>query len=80
MASVPVTTARANLYKLIGKAASTHKPIHISGKKASAVLVSEDDWSAIQETLYLASIPGMRDSIRKGLKTPISKTSKTLKW
>jgi antitoxin YefM len=74
------TEARANLFRLIDEAAESHQPVVISGKRNSAVLVSQEDWSAIQETLYLLSIPGMRESIRKGMETPLSKTSKTLKW
>jgi prevent-host-death family protein len=74
------TEARANLFRLIDEAAESHQPVVISGKRNSAVLVSQEDWSAIQETLFLLSIPGMRESIRKGMETPLSKTSKTLKW
>lgn len=74
------TEARANLFRLIDEAAESHQPVVISGKRNSAVLVSQEDWSAIQETLYLLSIPGMRESIRKGMDTPLSKTSKSLKW
>ncbi|MEI6466452.1 MAG: type II toxin-antitoxin system Phd/YefM family antitoxin [Verrucomicrobiota bacterium] len=80
MTSIPVTQARAQLYQLVDDAASSHEPIHITGKRSSAVLVAEEDWRSIQETLYLLSIPGMRDSIRKGMKEPLSKTAKTLAW
>jgi len=76
MITLTATEARAKLYKLIGEAASSHEPIQITGKRANAVLVAEDDWRAIQETLYLVSIPGMRESIRKGLKTPVEKCGK----
>ena len=72
--------ARANLYRLLDQAAETHKPVRIAGKRNNAVLVSEDDWNAIQETLYLLSIPGMRESIIEGLKTPTRKLSKELRW
>jgi prevent-host-death family protein len=72
--------ARANLYKLLDQAAETHKPVRIAGKRNNAVLVSEDDWNAIQETLYLLSIPGMRESIRLGMKTPAKKLAKDLRW
>lgn len=74
------TEARANLFRLIDEAAESHQPVVISGKRNNAVLISQDDWAAIQETLYLLSIPGMRESIRKGLDTPLDKTSKTVKW
>lgn len=80
MSTLSASEARARLYKLLDEAASSHEPIQITGKRNSAVLISEDDWRAIQETLYLLSIPGMRDSIRKGLKTPVEKCSKDLKW
>lgn len=80
MTSIPVTQARARLYQLVDDAASSHEPIHITGKRSNAVLVSEEDWRSIQETLYLLSIPGMRDSIRKGMKEPLSKSAKTLAW
>lgn len=80
MKSVTVTKARAILYKLLDETTSSHEPIQITGKRGDAILVSAEDWSAIKETLYLLSIPGMRDSIRKGLKTPVEKCSKELKW
>ena len=80
MSSVTASKARSSLYRLIDEAAESHAPIRISGKRNNAVLVGEDDWSAIQETLYLISIPGMRESIRRGLKTPVSKLSKKPGW
>jgi prevent-host-death family protein len=72
MTTFSARQARANLYKLIDAATESHEPIQITGKRASAVLVSEEDWRAIQETLCLLSIPGMRASIRRGLMTPVS--------
>lgn len=80
MTSITATEARKQLYALLDDVAESHEPIQIIGKRCSAVLVSEDDWQAIQETLYLATIPGMRDSIRKGLKTPVGKCAKELDW
>jgi antitoxin YefM len=80
MTTLTASEARAKLYKLLDEAASSHQPILITGKRANAVLISDDDWRAIQETLYLLSIPGMRESIRKGLKTSVDKCSKELKW
>ena len=68
------------MYHLIDETASSHTPIQITGKRHNAVLISEEDWRSIQETLYLLSIPGMRESIRKGLKTPINKCSDSVKW
>jgi antitoxin YefM len=80
MTSLTTSQARANLYNLVNKAATHHEPIQITGKRHNAVLISEEDWQAINETLYLLSIPGMRKSIIKGLKTPISKCAKKLPW
>lgn len=62
MLSLPVTQARSRLYQLLDEAAESHEPIQITGKRSNAVLISEEDWRSIQETLYLVSIPGMRDS------------------
>ncbi len=78
MPVIKVTDARSKLYRLIDEVASSHEPIIITGKRANAILISEDDWRAIQETLYLLSIPGMGDSIRKGLKTPVEECSEEL--
>ncbi|MFK8013303.1 MAG: type II toxin-antitoxin system Phd/YefM family antitoxin [Marinicellaceae bacterium] len=75
-----VTEARANLYKLIDETASTHEPIVITGKRNNAVLISEDDWNAISETLYLMSIPNMRESIKQGMLEDIEDCSKELDW
>lgn len=80
MYSLPVTQARAKLYQLLNEAAVSHEPIQITGKKANAILISEEDWSSIQETLYLLSIPGMRESIRKGMAEPLKKASKNPGW
>ena len=80
MTTLTVTEARKKLYRLLDETNKSHKPIHISGKRGSAVLVSEDDWHSIEETLYLLSIPKMRESIKRGLKTPISKCKKEIKW
>lgn len=80
MPIIKATDARSKLYRLIDEVASSHEPITITGKRANAILISEDDWRAIQETLYLLSIPGMGDSIRKGLKTPVEECSEELGW
>ena len=72
--------ARADLYRLIDQTAESHQPILISGKRSSAVLVSAEDWQAIQETLYLLSVPGMRESIKKGRDEPLAKSTKALDW
>jgi len=76
MITLTVTGARSRLYKLIDEVALSHEPVQIVGKRAKAILIAEEDWRAIQETLYLLSIPGMRESIQEGLKTPVDKCSK----
>ena len=68
------------IYKLLDDAASSHEPIQITGKRSNGVLVSESDWLAIQETLYLVSVPGMRESILAGMKTPLEECDKELDW
>jgi antitoxin YefM len=80
MTSLTASQARANLYNLVNKISTYHEPVHITGKRHNAVLISEEDWKAINETLYLISIPGMRASIIKGIKTPIKKCAKKLPW
>ena len=80
MTTIRATEARARLFKLLDQAAESHEPIQITGKRANAILISEEDWRAIQETLYLLSIPGMRESIRRGLKTPVKKCSEKAGW
>ncbi|RJP58691.1 MAG: type II toxin-antitoxin system Phd/YefM family antitoxin [Ignavibacteriales bacterium] len=80
MKTITATEARANIYKLIDTVSTENEPIQITGKRSNAILLSEDDWRAIQETLYLVSIPGMRDSIIKGMKEPLEKSSEKLKW
>ena len=80
MTTLTASEARASLYRLIDQTAETHKPVLISGKRANAVLISEEDWSAIQETLYLLAIPNMRESIKDAMSEPLSKSKKVLKW
>ena len=80
MSSVTASQARKALDRLLDQASETHEPIHITGKRSHGVLVGEEDWRAIQETLHLLSIPAMRKSIRKGQRTPISKGSEKPGW
>lgn len=80
MTIIKATDARSDLYNLIDEAAETHQPIVITGKRNNAVLVSESDWKAINETLYLLSVPGMRESIRDGMEEEVSECSKELDW
>ena len=80
MTTVNVTEARANLYKLIDDASASHEPVVITGKRGNAVLLAEDDWNAINETLYLLSAPGMRESIIEGMQKKLDETSTELEW
>ena len=80
MTILNATEARARLYALIDEASQTHRPIVITGKRNNAVLIAEDDWNAINETLYLLSVPGMRESIRAGLDQNLSECSTELDW
>ncbi len=80
MRAITTAEAKTNLNKLLKETATSHEPIHINGRTGNGVLVSEADWRAIQETLYLLSIPGMRAAIVKGMKTPLDKCSPDLHW
>jgi prevent-host-death family protein len=80
MTSITATEARKHLYGLLDDVADSHEPVQIAGKRHSAVLIAEDDWRAVQETLYLASVPGMRESILSGLRTPVAKCARELEW
>jgi len=80
MTILNATEARSKLHNLIDEAATTHRPIVITGKLGNAVLVSEEDWNAISETLYLLSVPGMRESLKAGMNEPLSECTQELKW
>ena len=80
MTTKTATQARADLYRLLDQVARTHEPIAITGRRHNGILVAEEDGRAIQETLYLLAIPGMRESIRKGLRTPLGRTSEKPGW
>lgn len=80
MATYSITAARKNLYNLVDEVAVSHQPLLITGKRANAVLVSEEDWQAIQETLHLNNIPGMAESIQQGLNTPINECDEEIEW
>lgn len=80
MHTLTASEARANLYRLIDETVESHEPVIISGKRNSAVLLSVEDWSAIQETLHLLAVPGMRESIKAGIAEPLTKSAKVLKW
>ena len=80
MSTLTASEARANLYRLIDQTNESHQPIHIAGKRTSAVLVSSEDWQAIQETLHLLSVPGMRESIKEGMAEPLGESATELDW
>lgn len=80
MNTLTASEARANLYRLIDQTVESHEPVIISGKRNSAVLLSVEDWSAIQETLYLLSVPGMRESLKEGMAEPLNTSAKELDW
>jgi prevent-host-death family protein len=80
MPTLSASEARANLYRLMDQAAESHQPIVISGKRNNSVLIAEEDWTAIQETLFLLSVPGMRESIKAGMVEPIDSCTTELDW
>lgn len=80
MTTLTASEARANLYRLMDEAAASHQPILISGKRSNSVLLAEEDWVAIQETLFLLSVPGMRESIKSGMLESIDACSTELDW
>ena len=80
MRTITASKARETLYRLLDEAASSHEPIQITGKRNNVVLISEEDWNSVQETLFLLSIPGMRESIREGMETPLEDTSEEPGW
>jgi antitoxin YefM len=80
MTTITATEARKGLYKLLDDVAASHEPVQITGKRGNAVLVSQEDWDSVQETLYLVSIPGMRDSILAGMATPTAELEDKLDW
>ena len=80
MTTLTATEARANLYKLIDDASANHEPVVITGKRGNAVLLAEEDWNSISETLHLLSVPSMRESILEGMQEPLEETSTELGW
>lgn len=80
MTAITAEKAKTKLQQLLDEVSCSHEPVQIVGKKASGILISQEDWQSIQETLYLISIPGMRESIRRGMKTPVAKCEKELRW
>ncbi len=80
MTAITITEARKTLYQLVAETAKRHMPLIIKGKHNNAVLVSEEDWQALQETIYLTSVPCMVQSIKEGMQTPVSEMSDKLDW
>ena len=80
MTTLNATEARSKLYNLIDETAQTHQPIVITGKRGNAVLLAEEDWNSINETLFLLSVPGMRESLREGMDTDLGECDKDLDW
>lgn len=80
MTSITATQARSNLYSLVDEVSESHDPVVITGKRHNAVLISEQDWESIQETLYLMSIPGMRASIKAGLDESTDNCDDDVEW
>ena len=80
MTTLNATEARSKLYKLIDETLTTHKPITITGKRGNAVLLSEEDWRSVEETLFLLSVPGMRESIREGMNEKIEDMDTPVDW
>jgi len=80
MTTITATEARKLLYKLLDEVSESHEPIQITGKRNNAILIAEDDWRAVQETIYLHSIPGMKESIINGMKTPVDECAEDLDW
>ncbi|QEN06254.1 type II toxin-antitoxin system Phd/YefM family antitoxin [Thiospirochaeta perfilievii] len=80
MSNMNITTARKDLYKIVKSVNETHEPVFITGKNSSAILIGEEDWRSIQETLLLTSIPGMRESIIEGMNTDTDELSVDLDW
>jgi prevent-host-death family protein len=80
MKTITASDARSNLYRLLDEAQELGEPIQITGRRSNAVLLSEQDWRALQETIYLLSVPGMRESIREGLETPVEECPEDPGW
>ena len=80
MTKVTANDARSERRRLVNFAAQSHEPVVISGKRNRAVLVSEDGWRATQETLFLLSVPGMRESIQEGMEASVEDCSEVLEW
>jgi len=75
-----VSQVRADIYNIMDETAQTHEPILITGKRNNAVMLSQEDWNAIEETLYLNAIPNMVSSIQSAIKVSDSEFSENIEW
>lgn len=80
MKTMNASAVRANLYKLMDEIEESSEPLQVTGKRSKVVMLSESDWHAIQETLFLLSIPGMRESIMEGMAEPVEQCHEDLEW
>ena len=80
MTAVSATSARSNLYRLIDQVNEESRPVTITGQRGNAVLIGEADWQAIQETLFLESVPGFAESVRQARAEGIEAASTDLDW
>ena len=80
MITVSVKEASDKLPDLVENTIEELEPVLVSGKKNNAVLMAESDWQAMNETLQLLSVPGMRDAIKNGLSENLESTSRKLNW
>ena len=77
---ITATEARANIFRLMDHIAESHEPIMVTGRRCNSVMISEEDWRGIQETIYICSIPGMAKSLIAASNEPIEKGSEKLPW
>ena len=74
MTTLTITNFRRNIYSLIENTVKFNEPVNITTKEGNAVMISEDEYNGLIETLYLTSIPGMREKLTEGLDTPLDET------
>ena len=80
MNTITAAEAQAKIFSLINEVTEEREPVKIAGEHSSVVLISEAEWNSIQETLHLISIPGLRESIIEGMKTPVEECETKLEW
>jgi len=80
MTTLTATQARANLFQLLDQTAQSHQPIQITGRRNNGVLISQEDFDSMQETLYLLAVPGMKASLLKARKAPLKSYTKKRPW